>query len=613
MTNDYQVSPSAENDHEILTSKTAKLLSKYDEILQFYDDSKPATAPAMPAEQETPRSAGLSPQDEKNKLVEKAKRGLEFWAIIAALCMTSMLASLENTVVSTSLPTIVATLNIGHNYIWVTNVFFLTRYVVSLYIYHITLWTTCSLIYSSAAVQPLFGQIANVFGRRWLAIFIVVTFTAICGAANNGGALVAGRAIQGIGSGGINMIVDVIVSDLVPLRERGNFMGTVLGVYSVGTALGPFLGGIIVEKTTWRWVFLITLPFGGASIILLFLFLHVQNKRLTLLEALKRIDFIGNALIIVSSISILFALTYAGSPYSWSSWRILVPLILGFCGYIQFIFFEGSKFCTEPVIPLRLFNNRTSAVVYINTFINSMLLYWVMFFLPIYFQVALGSSPARSGVQLLPIILVAVPGAVIAVVVLSKFGRYKLLHLAGFAIATLGTGLFILLDQHSSTAKWVVFQVYRWLRFWHGSQHTLTRFPSIASRKRPSGSYCKLGFHSELWKYLGHFHPIPAAIFNNRIDNILYRITDESTRQAIAGGRAYEIGPAILKATSSPELRDQIQGVYSDALKIVWAVGAGFGALSFLLVFIEKEVALRKELETDYILREKTGSSKIEQ
>ena len=418
--------------------------------------------------------------------------------------------------------------------------------------------------------------------------------------------MIAGRAIQGAGSGGINMIVDIIVSDLVPLRERGNFIAIILAVYSVGTSLGPFLGGIIVEKTTWRWVFLITLPFGGLSIILLFLFLHVKSKRLTVTEGLKRIDIIGNAIIISSSVSILFALTYAGSPYSWSSWHILVPLILGFCGYSAFIIFEGSKFCPDPVIPLRLFNNRTSVVVYVNTFINSMLLYWVMFFLPVYFQVALGSSPARSGVQLLPIILVAVPGAVIAVIVLSKFGKYKLLHLVGFAIATLGTGLFILLDQHSSTAKWVVFQVVAGL----GSGMVLNTLLPAFQASHPERDQAAA---TASWAFIRSFGniwgvAIPAAIFNNRINGILYRITDEGTRQAIAGGQAYELGPSVLKATSSPQLRDQISGVYADALKVVWAVAAGFGALSFILVFIEREITLRKELETDYSLKEKTAS-----
>lgn len=271
-----------------------------------------------------------------------------------------------------------------------------------------------------------------------------MTFTVgsgICGAAHNGTTLIASRAIQGIGSGGINMIVDVIVSDLVPLRERGNFIAIILAVTSIGTSLGPFIGGIIVGRSSCRWVFLISVPFGVVSILLLFFFLRVKSQQITLADGMKRINAVGNLLIVASRIAVLVALSYAGTLHSWSSWKTLLPLISGLCGFLLFLIFEGSKFCKYPVIPVRLFTNRTSAVVYLNTFINSMLLYWVMFFLPVYFQAVLGSSPARTGVQMLPLVLIAVPGAVVAVIVLTKFGRYKFLHISAFAIATLRVGL----------------------------------------------------------------------------------------------------------------------------------------------------------------------------
>lgn len=227
---------------------------------------------------------------------------------------------------------------------------------------------------------------------------------------SNGGLLIAGRAVQGIGSGGLNMIVDMIVSDLVPLRERGNFIAIILTVYFIGTTLGPFVGGILVETTTWRWVFLINLPVGAVTLVLFFTFLHVNyNKDMRFTQKIKRIDFIGNMIIMASSVSILFALTYAGSSYDWSSRNIIVPLVIGLCGCIVFIGYGNSRFCFEPVIPPRLFGNRTSAAVYVNTFLNSAILYWVMYFLPVYFQAVPRSSPARTGIQLLPIIVIGVP------------------------------------------------------------------------------------------------------------------------------------------------------------------------------------------------------------
>lgn len=255
-------------------------------------------------------------------------------------------------------------------------------------------------------------------------MFIVAVFTlgsGICGGANSANMLIIGRAVQGIGSGGINMIVDVIVSDLVPLRERGNFIAIVLTVYSIGSSMGPFVGGIIVQRTTWRWVFYVNLPVGRFSLVLLFMFLHTHYQHDTAVyQKIKRIDYISNILIMGATAAVLCALTYGGSRYAWSSWQIIVPLVLGLAGLVLFMVFEQSKFCREPVVPPRLFKNRTSLVVFINTFLFTVLLYWVLFFIPVYFQAILGSSPARAGVQMLPITLVVIPGAVIAVIVPSK-------------------------------------------------------------------------------------------------------------------------------------------------------------------------------------------------
>ncbi|KAJ6020770.1 Major facilitator superfamily domain general substrate transporter [Penicillium herquei] len=513
------------------------------------------------------------------------KRGFKFWTIIFALCITGLLGALENTVVSTSMPTIVEDLGIGDNYIWITDAFFLT----------------------SAAVQPLFGQLANVFGRRWLTIFIVAVFTlgsGICGGATGGNMLIVGRAIQGIGSGGVNMIVDVIVSDLVPLRERGNFIAIVLTVYSIGSSMGPFVGGIIVERTTWRWVFYINLPVGGFSLVLLFLFLHTNYQRnTTFSQKIKRIDYIGNVLIMGATAAILCALTYGGSRFPWSSWRIVVPLVLGLVGLVIFMVFEQSKFCLEPVVPPRLFKNRTSLVVFINTYLFTVLLYWVLFFIPVYFQAILGSSPARAGVQMLPITLVAIPGAVIAVIVLSKFGKYKALHLAGFIILTLGMGLFAHLDRYSSDAEWIVFQIIAALGSGMILNTLLPAFQAPLAESDQAAATASWAFMRSFGNVWGV--AIPASIFNNQFDKYAYRISDASVRQTLSNGHAYQHASNTFINSLSDPVKSEVIGVFSDSLKLVWEVSIAFCGLACILVFFEKEVPLRKELETDYGMTEK--------
>ncbi|KAI0197237.1 DNA repair protein RAD50 [Xylaria flabelliformis] len=521
-------------------------------------------------------NSARSGQQEKTKFNKDPR----FWAIIATLCVIGILSALENTVVTTSLPFIVTQLDLGDNYVWVTNVFFLT----------------------SAAVQPLFGQLANIFGRRYITLVIVSLFTlgsGIAGGANNAATLIAGRAIQGMGSGGINMIVDVIVSDLVPLRERGNYTAYVLLVYFVGTALGPYVGGAIISSTTWRWVFWINLPVGGVSLIMILLFLNVKyNKEMSFSQKLRRIDYVGNILLIASTVSILYATTYGGTREPWSSWRIIVPLVLGLSGLIGFVFLETAKFIPEPVIPPRLFNNRTSATIFAVTFLNSALLYWVLFFLPVYFQSVLGSSPTRAGVQLLPAIVIAVPGAIAAVLLLAKFGKYKPLHLVGFALTTIGLGLFSLLDNNSSNAEWVIYQIIAA----GGSGFVLnTLLPACQTPLDERDQAAA----TATWSFVRSFGniwgvAIPAAIFNNYFTKMSYRISDPEVAAMFTNGKAYESATAEFINSFPPNIKQEIVSVYADSLKYVWYISVVFSGISFLLVFLEKQIKMRTELDTDY-------------
>ncbi|KAF3003881.1 hypothetical protein E8E14_007868 [Neopestalotiopsis sp. 37M] len=520
------------------------------------------------------------------------ERGPRFWAIIATLCVIGLLSALENTVVTTSLPYIITELNLGPNYIWVTNVFFLT----------------------SAAVQPLFGQMANIFGRRWVTMLIVALFnlgSGIAGGAANGATLIAGRAIQGIGSGGINMIVDVIISDLVPLRERGNYMAFVLMVYFIGIALGPYVGGALVESTTWRWVFWINLPVGGVSMLMIFAFLRVQyNKEMTFLQKIRRVDYIGNLLLIGATISVLYALTYGGSKFAWSAAEIIAPLVIGLLGLGVFMGYEAFSGIKEPVVPPRLFGNRTASAVFAMTFFNSALLYWILFFLPVFFQAVQAASPARSGVLLLPAIVVGVPGAAVAVILLAKFGRYKPLHLIGFGIFTLGAGLFVMFDKDTPLAEVVVFEMIAA----GGSGFVLnTLLPAVQGTLEEKDQAAT----TAAWSFVRSFGAIwgvaiPAAIFNNRFGQLSHRILDPQARSLFDHGDAYQLANANYIGTFPPTTQDQIISVYTDALKQVWEIGIVFSGVSFLLVFLEKEIKLRTELDTQYGMEKETKQGDTE-
>jgi hypothetical protein len=171
---------------------------------------------------------------------------------------------------------------------------------------------------------------------------------------------------------------------------------------TIGNGIGLFIGSIIVQSTTWRWVFYMNLPLAGVSLVLLMAFLKVGYYKEPVVQKLERIDYLGEAIFIGSVAAIRVSLTYAGAKHHWSAWQTILPLVLGFVGVRVFLANEGSRFCLEPTIPPRLFKNRTIVVACILALLNSLLMVWVMYFLPVYFQAVLGSSPAGSGVQLLP-------------------------------------------------------------------------------------------------------------------------------------------------------------------------------------------------------------------
>ena len=448
------------------------------------------------------------------------------------------------------------------------------------------------------------------------AVAIFTLGSGVSGGATTGNMLIAGRAVQGIGSGGMIMMLDTIVSDLVPLRKRGAFMGIIFAAVNVGTALGPFVGGIIVQTISWRWSFYLNLPIGGTSLLVLFAVLHTNYENGgRLVGRLKRIDYVGNAILMASTVSILFALTYGGAKYAWSSWRILMPLVLGLLGMTLFMVYEGSKFCVEPVVPLRLFGNRTSAAAYMLAFMWSILSMWRIYFLSVYFQGVLGSSPSRAGVQLLPSVMVLLPAVVISGAIVKKTGKYLPLHYIGFGGLVLGQGMLTILDPHSSTGVWVVLQLI--VGFFSALVLT-TLLPAIQADLAESD----VGAATATWAFVRSFGivwgvTIPAAIFNNRFDQLAYRITDPATQALLTNGQAYGHASKEFLDTLGDVLRRQVVEVYSDSLKRAWQVAIVFAGVAFLVVFAEKHITLRTQLDTKYGLKDqkkdKSGESGLKQ
>lgn len=543
----------------------------------------------------------MSPSSSEQKVTVEGEKpikkgyGWRFWAIFPGLCIGGLLSALDTTILSTVLPTIASELNSDTLYVWAINAYFV----------------------STTAVQPLYGQTANIFGRRWLMIVSILLFalgSGLCGGASGTGMLIAARVVQGMGGGGINVMTEIIVADLVPLRERQQIMGIVFTAFAVGTFIGPIVGGAIVDHTSWRWVFYINLPLCGVAVILMFLFLQVKyDKTASLWEKLKRVDYVGNAILMTSVISILLSLTWAGTLHPWSSWRTILPLILGFLGLIGFIFYEGSRWCVEPTVPLRLFSNRTATLTYILSFLHGTILYWVSLFLPVYFQSILEATPEKSGIDLLASVIPMVPFAIIGGILITVTGKYKPFLIIGFIPMAVGMGLFTMLNDKTTTVIWVVFQV---ILAAGSGLSLIATLPAILASLPESD----VATATATWAFLRSFGSIwgvsiPSAVFNTRFTNLAYRISNQELREHLYNGGAYQLATKrfMQSLNYDPVLKAEVVSVYVDSLKLVWQVGIAFAAIGVHISLFLKSLKVRDQLDGEYGFDEQTVEGDAEQ
>ncbi|KAF4635954.1 hypothetical protein G7Y89_g2121 [Cudoniella acicularis] len=328
------------------------------------------------------------------------------------LCITSLFYALDSTILSTALPTIAADLNSSSLYIWIVNAYIITF----------------------TAVQQLYGQCAHIFGRKkslLVAISLFLLGSGICGGAHNTNMVIGGRAVQGLGGGGLSIIPGMVVCDVVPLRERAKHTGVVYGAFALGTFIGPVVGGSMVDHIGWRWVFWLNLLIAGLALVLVMVFMQAKHGRSgSTLTQLARIDYVGNALLMGAVTSILLALSGTGSLDLWNSWRKWLPLLLGLLGLPLFVFFEGSPFYSQPTTPLRIFTNTVSALDFLLTFLHGTPVLGELFLTSV-FPSSLLATPQQSGINTLAAAIPAVPFGNLGGSMISRTGHYRLNQIIG--------------------------------------------------------------------------------------------------------------------------------------------------------------------------------------
>ncbi|KAF1845865.1 MFS general substrate transporter [Cucurbitaria berberidis CBS 394.84] len=510
----------------------------------------------------------------------ESKKSVRFWGIFVALCILAFISALDVSIVMVALPRITAEIGGAGKYVWIAN----------------------SFVVASSVPQPLFGQLANVFGRQLPFIGSTVLFalgSGIAGGAHNVEMLIAGRTIQGVGAGGIYVLLDIVCCDLVPLRERGKYLGLMFSWSGVAAGMGPVVGGALAEAN-WRWIFYMNIPICGVALLAILIFMRMKKQKEP-----QGIDVLGNLIFIPSVLAVLFGLVTGGIEYPWNSWRIILPLVVGVVGWI--VFHVQQHFAHYPSVPERLFSNRTSTTAFALTFLSSVMVQSSGYFLPVFFQAVLGTTVVQSGVNFLPFALGTLVFAVVAGVLMEKTGAYKPLHAASFAIAAVGFGLFTLLDD--STAKWATFQ----LIVSGGLGLTLsTLLPAILASLPESDVASSTATYSFV-RTFGYVWGVTIAstIFNGVFDHNLPHISSLELRQQLRHGQAYGFASRarLVRAATPPNLWAEVIDVYQRSLRTIWFICMGISIACFCLVWVEKSIPLRKELDTQYGIDEKKQHS----
>ncbi|KAJ6092198.1 hypothetical protein N7467_004167 [Penicillium canescens] len=532
---------------------------------------------------ETPKSQHCYKSDNENGIVNEQDIGSEAKFSISkqdtltllAMASLSLMAALDGTSISVALP--IMSHELGGTAIE-------------------AFWTGTSFTLCSAIFQPVFSSLSDLFGRKIFVLVAIAWFTIgtiVAGVANNFTHMLIGRSLQGIGGGGIIVLTAILIADIVPLSERAKYFGMLSAIWSLGTVVGPVIGGCFAEKVTWRWIFYINFPFIGIGAVLVAWSSNLRVRNETFATQVRKIDFAGIALFIPSSASFLIPLTWGGVLYPWDSWHTLAPLIIGSVGLCIFAIYEW-RVPRYPMIPPAIFHSRTALISFAGYAVVGLLVWCCLYFLPLYYEAVKGFKPIMSGIALFPETFTVAPSGVIVGLLISRTGQYYWAICIGWCLSTIGMGLLCLLEANTRTTTWIFLNIVPGV----GIGMVL---PSVALAVQASATAENLAIAvATSTSFRGFGQSIGVAIggviFQNRMKvNLLHYPALQSLADKYSGDAASAV--ETIRGMHGP-VKEELKQAYADSLKIVWAFCCGISGLMFIISLFTQSYDLNQTLIT---------------
>ncbi|KAJ5104040.1 hypothetical protein N7532_004569 [Penicillium argentinense] len=510
-----------------------------------------------------------------NASLTRTRTALETFTVLSALCAGVFVAALDVTIITTALPTIASHFQSSSAYTWIGSAYIL----------------------ANTATVPAWGKVSDIWGRKPLLLVAIGIFFAgslICSVGNTIALFLFGRAVQGLGAAGLITLVNICVSDLFSLRDRGLYFGLISVVWALASGVGPVLGGVFTQRASWRWCFWINLPITGLVFLLLWFTLKLETPNTPIWSGLKAVDWTGCLFVIGSTIMLLLGLDFGGVTHPWNSATVICLIV--FAGVLLGLFVLNEwKLVKYPVIPLVLFHHRSGIAAFLVCFCHGYIFMGEAYYLPLYFQAVLGSSPIMSGVYILPFVLALTVSAALTGLFIQKTGKYVPAVWVGLAIMTLGAGLLINLDTTANWGKIMGFQIIAGVGVGLNFEGPLLALQAIVGVENTATATATIGFVRTLSTAVSVV--IGTVVFQNQMAQKapeLVSVLGQSLASEIA--KAAMASVEIINALPQDQRLVARQAIY-ESLRTVWIMYVAFSGVGLIAGFFVGAHHLTTELK----------------